>query len=98
MEKSGRFALRVIAGCVFLGLVVGEGFAGEKAGKLLQSHHSSWGRRAKNVILFVGDGMGVSTITATRVYSVGVSGERHGRSVPLHGPLADLFSGCHHRG
>lgn len=33
------------------------------------------GRRAKNVILFIGDGMGVSTITATRVYSVGVAGE-----------------------
>jgi alkaline phosphatase len=33
------------------------------------------GQRAKNVILFVGDGMGVSTVTATRVYSVGVAGE-----------------------
>jgi alkaline phosphatase len=32
------------------------------------------GRRAKNVILFIGDGMGVSTVTATRVYSVGVDG------------------------
>ena len=32
-------------------------------------------RRAKNVILFIGDGMGVSTVTATRVYSVGVAGE-----------------------
>lgn len=31
-------------------------------------------RRAKNVIFFVGDGMGISTVTATRVYSVGVSG------------------------
>lgn len=31
--------------------------------------------RAKNVILFIGDGMGVSTITATRVYSVGVAGQ-----------------------
>ncbi|MEZ5289362.1 MAG: alkaline phosphatase [Vicinamibacterales bacterium] len=31
-------------------------------------------RRAKNVILFIGDGMGVSTVTATRVYSVGVAG------------------------
>lgn len=31
-------------------------------------------RRAKNVIFFVGDGMGVSTVTATRVYSVGVGG------------------------
>jgi alkaline phosphatase len=32
-------------------------------------------RRAKNVILFIGDGMGVSTVTATRVYSVGVAGQ-----------------------
>jgi alkaline phosphatase len=32
-------------------------------------------RRARNVIFFVGDGMGVSTITATRVFSVGVAGE-----------------------
>jgi alkaline phosphatase len=31
--------------------------------------------RAKNVILFIGDGMGVSTVTATRVYSVGVDGK-----------------------
>ncbi|MEO1006964.1 MAG: alkaline phosphatase [Planctomycetota bacterium] len=29
----------------------------------------------RNVILFVGDGMGVSTVTATRIYSVGVDGE-----------------------
>lgn len=33
------------------------------------------GPPARNVILFVGDGMGVSTVTATRVFSVGVSGE-----------------------
>jgi alkaline phosphatase len=31
-------------------------------------------RRAKNVVLFIGDGMGISTISATRVLSVGVSG------------------------
>ncbi len=30
---------------------------------------------ARNVIFFVGDGMGVSTITATRIFSVGVSGQ-----------------------
>lgn len=30
---------------------------------------------AKNVIFFVGDGMGVSTVTATRIYSVGVAGK-----------------------
>jgi alkaline phosphatase len=33
------------------------------------------GRRAKNVIFFVGDGMGVSTVTATRIYSVGLDGQ-----------------------
>ena len=27
------------------------------------------GRRARNVNFFIGDGMGVSTVTATRVYS-----------------------------
>jgi alkaline phosphatase len=32
-------------------------------------------RRARNVIFFIGDGMGVSTVTATRVYSVGVDGQ-----------------------
>ena len=36
--------------------------------------------RAKNIILFIGDGMGVSTITATRIYagqSAGVDGESY---------------------
>ena len=33
------------------------------------------GRKARNVIFFVGDGMGVSTVTATRVFSVGVAGQ-----------------------
>ena len=31
--------------------------------------------KAKNVIFFVGDGMGVSTVTATRVFSVGLAGK-----------------------
>ncbi|MCK6445345.1 MAG: alkaline phosphatase [Planctomycetes bacterium] len=30
--------------------------------------------QVKNIILFVGDGMGVSTVTATRIYSVGIEG------------------------
>jgi alkaline phosphatase len=32
------------------------------------------GLRPRNVILFIGDGMGVSTVSATRFYSVGVDG------------------------
>ena len=31
--------------------------------------------KAKNIIFFVGDGMGVSTVTASRIYSVGVDGK-----------------------
>ena len=31
-------------------------------------------RRARNVIFFIGDGMGVSTVSAARVFSVGVAG------------------------
>lgn len=31
-------------------------------------------RRAKNVIFFVGDGMGVNTVTAARIYKYGESG------------------------
>lgn len=33
------------------------------------------GRRARNVIFFIGEGMGVSTVTAARVFSVGVDGQ-----------------------
>ncbi len=47
----------------------GGGFGGER------DDERSPRRRAKNVIFFVGDGMGVSTVTATRVYSVGVGGQ-----------------------
>lgn len=38
-------------------------------------HGKSPSGRAKNVIVFIGDGMGVSTIAATRVLSVGVNGD-----------------------
>ncbi|XP_076467806.1 alkaline phosphatase, tissue-nonspecific isozyme-like [Babylonia areolata] len=40
----------------------------------LQIRHNT--RLAKNVILFIGDGMGVSTVTAARIYK----GQRNGRS------------------
>ena len=40
----------------------------------LKKHEKENGE-AKNIIFFVGDGMGVSTITAARVFSVGVEGK-----------------------
>ena len=57
---------------------------------------SGRGGRAKNVIFFVGDGMGVSTVTATRVYSVGVAGELVIDQLPLHGALAHLLRRLDH--
>ena len=55
-------------------------------------------RRAKNVILFIGDGMGVSTVTATRVYSVGVSGELVIDQFALHRTFAHVFRRLDHAG
>ena len=66
MRLKSRLALTVAttAGAVTMLLIhAGTASAGSPA-------HS----RAKNVILFIGDGMGISTIAATRVYSVGVDG------------------------
>jgi alkaline phosphatase len=36
---------------------------------------SAAGDRARNVIFFLGDGMGINTLTATRIYAVGEAGE-----------------------
>ena len=46
----------------------------------LSSDNSIGARSAKNVILFIGDGMGVSTVTAARIFdgqSKGLQGEEH---------------------
>lgn len=44
-------------------------------------------RKAKNVILFVGDGMGVSTVTAARIYKYGEEGRLSWESFPHTGLL-----------
>lgn len=43
--------------------------------------------KAKNVILFVGDGMGISTVTATRIYKYGEEGALSWESFPHVGLL-----------
>lgn len=43
--------------------------------------------KAKNVILFVGDGMGISTVTATRIYKYGEEGALSWESFPHTGLL-----------
>lgn len=49
-------------------------------------------RRAKNVVLFVGDGMGVSTVTATRIYKYGEGGLLAWERFPNVGVLKVHFS------
>lgn len=44
-------------------------------------------KKAKNVILFVGDGMGISTVTATRIYKYGEEGALSWESFPHVGLL-----------
>jgi alkaline phosphatase len=46
-------------------------------------HHQSHG--AKNVILFIGDGMGVSEVTAARYYHYGVDGRMNMDELPFTG-------------
>ena len=55
-------------------------------------------RKARNVIFFIGDGMGVSTVTAARVFSVGVDGQLVARPVSAHGAVAHVLRGLHHAG
>ncbi|MYM62361.1 alkaline phosphatase [Pseudomaricurvus sp. HS19] len=52
---------------------------------VLKKHHGS--RQAKNVILFVGDGMGVSTITAARI----LEGQLKGQQGEENNLAMDLF-------
>jgi alkaline phosphatase len=74
MRQTNRKVRRSLAGAVVIGLAGVAVIARGPADGQDEFDRSS-GRRAKNVILFIGDGMGVSTVTATRVYSVGVSGQ-----------------------
>lgn len=47
--------------------------------------------RARNVILFIGDGMGISTYTATRIWKVGATGKLAIDSLP-HTALCSTYS------
>ncbi len=55
-------------------------FAAPRAGCASFPSNQVQGDRAENIILFIGDGMGVSTVTAARIFdgqSQGKSGEEH---------------------
>ena len=74
MRQTNHRVLIGLAAAVAIG-VAGVAVTARGPSDRQDDHERSSGRRAKNVILFIGDGMGVSTVTATRVYSVGVAGQ-----------------------
>jgi alkaline phosphatase len=72
IQTRGRRTAIIAAAVVAVGAVISVGAQRHDGGG------DGGGRdrgRARNVIFFIGDGMGVSTVTATRVFSVGVDGK-----------------------
>ena len=67
MNRMKQYGVATIGAAALILSISGTGIAGGKHG-----HKHEKG--VKNVIFFVGDGMGVSTVTATRIFSVGVDG------------------------
>lgn len=61
-----------LVGALAVGTIAANGQAGFEASP---RDTQQGGRKARNVIFFVGDGMSVSTVTAARVFSVGVGGQ-----------------------
>lgn len=55
--------------------------------KNINSNQKSTNQVAKNVVILIGDGMGISTITATRIYK----GQRSGKSGEDHKLIYDNF-------
>ena len=73
LKRTSRTAAAAL-GC--LALASGPASVSTAQEAIDQPVYRPWQRpKARNVIFFVGDGMGVSTVTATRIYSVGVDGE-----------------------
>ena len=73
-------APRWVAGVVFASVLVGCVETAESPPVSSPPQPPAAGSVARNVILFIGDGMGVSTVTAARIFdgqSLGLSGEEH---------------------
>jgi alkaline phosphatase len=70
MTRKGWISLALAAGLTSGGTATMHG-----QGRLNSGGNQQGPRKARNVIFFVGDGMGVSTVTAARIFSVGVAGQ-----------------------
>ena len=75
-----------VLGCLLFGCAAGSSVGSaslSSADRVVSGANSNSTARARAVILFVGDGMGVSTVTAGRIYAgqkLGLDGEEHALS------------------
>lgn len=67
-------SLLLLGGCASTGPAPSAATATASAGAAAQAQ-AAVTTRAKNVIFFLGDGMGINTLTAARIYAVGEEGE-----------------------
>jgi alkaline phosphatase len=76
MRNAGRHVLILVTTIAITscGRSTSESTATRPAPAALQTTAQTTGARARNVILFIGDGMGLSTIAAARAFAVGVDG------------------------
>lgn len=82
-RQLGYFNLAIVGCCAFAMITIVQAAEstqywrklGKNVAKAAQQQFDD-GRRARNVILFIGDGMGISTITAARIFA----GQQAGRS------------------
>jgi alkaline phosphatase len=84
--RKGR--LPVAAGGVGAALILGLGAQvalGGGADRTDEVRSELHGRGAKNVIMFLGDGMGVQEVTAARYYAVGAAGRMNVDRLPFTG-------------
>src|ERR1700726_4436417 len=90
MQRKRRYGRMVLAGAAAasLGLMATSAagaWSGSNGGRTDEVARALDGGRARNVILFLGDGMGDSEITVARNYAVGAAGRLALDTLPLTG-------------
>ena len=70
LAGASPLLLALLAGCASTGTAPQQAGAAQ-----VQAAQADIGPRARNIIFFLGDGMGINTLTAARIYAAGEEGE-----------------------
>lgn len=73
-RKTRRRLLAGTTATLLVAAVAGGAIAGQEGDRTASVKHELKGGKAKNIILFIGDGMGESEITVARDYALGAAG------------------------